>query len=41
MAFQENVLKRYEAYGWHTAKVENGDDGKQTVTGARQELVLT
>lgn len=25
LAFTEDVLKRYEAYGWHTSTVENGD----------------
>lgn len=25
LAFTENVLKRFEAYGWHTQEVENGD----------------
>jgi transketolase len=26
VAFSENVLKRYEAYGWHTQYVESGED---------------
>ncbi len=26
VAFTEDVLKRYEAYGWHTQKVANGND---------------
>jgi transketolase len=26
-AFSEDVLKRYEAYGWHTQRVEPGADG--------------
>lgn len=25
LAFTEDVLKRYEAYGWHTLAVEGGD----------------
>ncbi len=26
LAFTEDVLKRFEAYGWHTARVEDGND---------------
>ena len=26
IAFTEDVLKRYEAYGWHTGRVEDGND---------------
>ncbi|MFF0083931.1 transketolase [Streptomyces canus] len=26
-AFSEDVLKRYEAYGWHTQRIEPGTDG--------------
>lgn len=26
VAFRENVLKRFEAYGWHTQAVEDGND---------------
>jgi len=26
IAFRENVLKRFEAYGWHVQKVEDGND---------------
>ncbi|MEU6350980.1 transketolase [Streptomyces sp. NPDC047072] len=26
-AFSEDVLKRYEAYGWHTQRIEPGEDG--------------
>lgn len=26
LAFTEDVLKRYEAYGWHVQEVENGED---------------
>src|SRR5213594_1958752 len=26
LAFSENVPKRFEAYGWHTSKVEDGND---------------
>ena len=26
MSFTEDVCKRYEAYGWHTQTVNNGDD---------------
>ena len=28
MAFSENVLGRFDAYGWHTARVEDGNDVK-------------
>lgn len=27
LAFSEDVLKRYEAYGWNTDRVEHGDTG--------------
>jgi transketolase len=26
VAFSENVLERYEAYGWHTQRVDSGED---------------
>src|SRR5207244_2309143 len=26
VAFSEDVLKRYEAYGWHTQRVDSGED---------------
>jgi transketolase len=26
MAFDENVLERFDAYGWHTSRVEDGND---------------
>src|SRR5439155_10295780 len=26
MAFTENVLERFEAYGWHTQRIEDGND---------------
>jgi len=26
MAFNENVLERFDAYGWHTSRVEDGND---------------
>jgi transketolase len=26
MAFSENVLERFDAYGWHTGRVEDGND---------------
>jgi transketolase len=26
LSFTEDVIKRYESYGWHTQHVENGDD---------------
>jgi transketolase len=26
VAFSEDVIKRYEAYGWHTQRVESGED---------------
>ena len=28
IAFRENVMKRYEAYGWHVLSVEDGNDTK-------------
>ena len=27
LAFTEDVVKRYEAYGWHTQVVKDGDNG--------------
>ena len=39
-AFSEDVLKRYEAYGWHTQRVEDGNDVEQVyaaLTAARDE----
>ena len=26
LAFTENVVKRFEAYGWHTQAIEDGDN---------------
>jgi transketolase len=31
-AFSEDVLKRYEAYGWHTQRIEPGTDGDVDVS---------
>ncbi len=39
-AFSEDVLKRYEAYGWHTQRVEDGNDVQElyrALTTARDE----
>ena len=32
MAFSENVLERFEAYGWHTQRVEDGNDVEAIAT---------
>jgi transketolase len=40
VAFSEDVLKRYEAYGWHTQRVDSGEDVvalENAVAAARQE----
>jgi len=34
-AFSEDVLKRYEAYGWHTQRVEDGNDVEQLYAALR------
>ena len=26
VAFSEDVVKRYDAYGWHTQRVDSGED---------------
>jgi transketolase len=39
-AFSEDVLKRYEAYGWHIQRVEDGNDVQElyrALTAARDE----
>ena len=39
-AFSEDVVKRYEAYGWHTQRVEDGNDVEElyaALTAARAE----
>ncbi len=39
-AFSEDVLARYEAYGWHTQRVEDGNDVEElyaALTAARDE----
>ena len=40
VAFSEDVLQRYEAYGWHTQRVDSGEDVvalENAVAAARQE----
>ncbi|OLY77630.1 Transketolase 1 [Smittium mucronatum] len=37
LAFTENVLERYEAYGWHTLYVENGDSDFDAIYRAIEE----
>ena len=37
LAFSEDVLKRYEAYGWHTSTVENGDEAASPALAAAVE----
>jgi transketolase len=40
VAFSEDVLKRYEAYGWHTHRVEDSEDRatlEKTLAAAREE----
>eukprot|EP00475_Leptophrys_vorax_P035166 TRINITY_DN5761_c0_g1_i1.p1 TRINITY_DN5761_c0_g1~~TRINITY_DN5761_c0_g1_i1.p1 ORF type:complete len:675 (+),score=177.67 TRINITY_DN5761_c0_g1_i1:692-2716(+) len=34
LSFSEDVLKRYEAYGWHTSVVENGNEDFQGIEDA-------
>jgi len=41
IAFRENVLKRFEAYGWHVQKVEDGNDLDaidQAIQKAKEEV---
>lgn len=33
-AFTEDVVKRFEAYGWHTLTVTDGDDGLEAIEAA-------
>ncbi|KAF2011538.1 transketolase [Aaosphaeria arxii CBS 175.79] len=37
VAFTEDVLKRFEAYGWHTLHVEKGDDDLEAIEAAIAE----
>ncbi|KAK9720255.1 Transketolase [Basidiobolus ranarum] len=37
LSFTEDVLKRYEAYGWHTLSVGDGDDDIEGITNAIAE----
>ena len=37
-AFSEDVLKRYEAYGWHTQRIEPGADGDIDVHALRRPV---
>ncbi|KAI8142223.1 transketolase [Fennellomyces sp. T-0311] len=34
VSFTEDVLKRFEAYGWHTLVVDDGDDNLNSITQA-------
>ena len=34
LAFTENVPARFEAYGWHTITIENGDDDYEAIEKA-------
>ncbi|CAH2350568.1 transketolase 1 [[Candida] railenensis] len=34
VAFTEDVIKRYQAYGWNTLEVANGDDDLEAITQA-------
>ena len=48
ITFTENCAKRFEAYGWHTRTVENGNDLEEIdraireaqATGDRPSLIL-
>ncbi len=40
LAFTENVMKRFEAYGWHVTEVKDGNDTEsiaKAISGARKE----
>ena len=37
LGFTEDVCKRFEAYGWHTQVVENGDEDLDSIQKAIQE----
>jgi transketolase len=37
MSFTEDVIKRYEAYGWHTQTVHNGDENTGGIAAAIAE----
>jgi len=41
LSFTEDVLKRYEAYGWHTASVEDGSDLDAIEAAAREAEAVT
>jgi transketolase len=34
VSFTEDVIKRYEAYGWHTASVSDGDSDFASIEAA-------
>ncbi|OAA63405.1 Transketolase, bacterial-like protein [Niveomyces insectorum RCEF 264] len=36
-AFRENVVKRYEAYGWHVQTVDNGDSDLDAIEAALEK----
>lgn len=36
LGFTENVLQRFEACGWHTQEVGNGDDDLESIIKAIQ-----
>ncbi len=40
LAFSEDVLKRFEAYGWHTLSVHQGDDNLAAVAQAIEQAKL-
>ena len=40
LSFSEDVLKRYQAYGWHTLTVENGED-LQAIVAAGKEAIAS
>ncbi|PVU95357.1 hypothetical protein BB561_001865 [Smittium simulii] len=37
LAFTEDVLKRYESYGWHTSSVADGDNDIESIAKAIEE----
>ncbi len=41
ITFKENVLKRYEAYGWHTQLVEDGNDLEAIINAVEQAKAET
>ncbi|MES1907382.1 MAG: hypothetical protein MHM6MM_000508 [Cercozoa sp. M6MM] len=41
LAFTENVLQRFDAYGWHTATVEGGDADLDAIEAAIREAAAS